>query len=504
MNQLTALASESKRRIAFNMACSATAHILSAAIAFIITPFLIARVGLEAYGFYPISAELLSFFGLFGGIINATAARYVTVEDARNNQAEAKRYFSSVFFANLALSLILLIPMGLFVALLDRFLSVPPSLVGELRLFFALTLATVPIHAISSAFGSTYSVTNRLDLRSAQELIAVLLKAAVLFSLLGGGFSSSIVSIGIALLVSTVCGAIIQILMCRRLTPELSPSLRHLSLSHLCRVAASGFWYTLDRLGAFLMTGGLLLLSNMLFTADGVGVYSVSMTASRALCGGLLMLASIFLPVTAKRYARGEYDRLRADVIRDQKITGFFAAVGVAFAVGFCDEFFHLWLGNPDPRLRVLTVLSLLPTVAIASALPLINLGVIMNRMRRLSLLFVAGGLLTLAAVILVSCFTEAGVLGVAALSAAAQLLWYTVAVPLFSARILKTRLTSLLLPMLRAFGACLVTVGIILTVKSVAPADSWLRLGIIGAVCLVAGTVSSFLVVFGKPKFKI
>ena len=96
------------------------------------------------------------------------------------------------------------------------------------------------------------------------------------------------------------------------------------------RVIASGFWYSLDRLGAFLMTGGLLVLSNLIFTPEGVGVYSISMTASRFLSGILLMLAGVFLPVAAKQFARGEQEKLCADVVRDQKITGFFAAIGAS------------------------------------------------------------------------------------------------------------------------------------------------------------------------------
>lgn len=505
MNQTTVTDMESSKRVAFNMMCSTAAHLLSAVIAFMITPFLIARVGLEAYGFYPISSELVGFFGLFCGVVNATASRYITVEDARGNRREADQYFSTVFFANLFLCAFLLVPMGLFVGFVDRILSIPEGLVGELRLFFALVLATVLINALSSAFGSAYSISNRLDLRSAQELIAVLLKAAILFALLGGGYSSSIVSIGVALLISTAAGAVIQCLMCRRLAPELTISWGNVSRPHAGRVFASGLWYTLDRLGAFLMTGGLLIVSNMLFTAEGVGVYSVSVTAARSMSGVLLMLSGVFLPVTAKRFARGETDRLRADIIRDQKVTGFFAAVGAAVAIGFCNEFFELWLPSENsPLLRILTILSIVPVTVIAAALPIVNLGMVMNRMRRLSLLFVAGGMLTLAAVILVSCFTSAGVIGVAVISAAAQFLWYAALVPLFAARLLRVSARDFYRPTLRTVLACGLSVVLILAVKSVARITDWGHLILIGAVCLVASLVISFLCVFGKPKFKI
>lgn len=505
MNQTSVSALESSKRVAFNMICNTAAHFLSAVIAFFIPPFLIARIGIEAYGFYPISTEVVALFGMFTGVVNSTASRYITVEDARGNRADANKYFSTVFFTNLLLCVILLIPMGLFVGFADRILSIPRGFVNEIRIFFALVLGSVTVNALASAFGSAYLLSNRIDLRSGQELLAVLLKAAVLFGLLGSGFSSSIVSLGIAILCANATGAVIQILMCRRLAPELSLSVYSVSKAHAKRVLTSGVWYTLDRFGAFLMTGALLLVCNIIFSAEGVGIYSISLTASRFLSGVLFMLAGVFLPITAKRFARGEDTLLRRGIVRNQKITGYLASVGVAVGVGFCNEFFALWIPEQNGSLLcLLTVLSILPAVAVACALPIIDLGVVMNRMRRLSLLFVGSGLLTLAAIIFFACFTAVGVVGVAVISCVAQMVWYAILVPLFAGRILKTGVWQFYQPILRCFAATALSVGLFLGVKAVAPVDSWLTLTVIGAVCVTASLVVNFLCVFGKPKFKI
>jgi hypothetical protein len=149
-------------------------------------------------------------------------------------------------------------------------------------------------------------------------------------------------------------------------------------------------------------------------------------------------------------------------------------------------------------------VLSVFPSVTIACALPIVDLGVVMNRMRRLSLLFVGSGLLTLATIISVVCFTPFGVLGVAAVSALAQLVWYGVLVPLFAARILGMRAWKFYCPVLRCLGASVLSVGLIFAVKAVAPVNNWLTLAVMGGMCAVVSLAASFLVVFGKPKFKI
>ena len=505
MNQTSVSSMESSKRVAFNLICNTASHFLSAVIAFFVTPFLIATIGVEAYGFYPISAEVMTFFGIFTGVVNATASRYVTIEDARGNGADANKYFSTVFFSNVVLCLILLVPMGLFVGFMDRILSVPRGFLTELRVFFSLVLTSVIVGALSSAFGCAYSVSNRVDLHAGQDFIVVLIRAAVLFALLGGGFTSSIVGVGVALLAAASVGAVIQWLMCRRLAPQLSLSIKNVSSRHGKRVLLSGFWYSLNRLGAFLMTGILLLISNVIFTAEGAGVYSVSLTASRFLSGVLLMLAGVFLPVTAKRFARGEERQLRLDVVRNQKITGYFASVGAALGIGFCNEFFALWIPEQNSSLlRTLTILSIVPLVAVACALPIVDLGVVMDRMRRLSLYFVAGGLFSLAAVLFVACFTPIGVVGVALISSGAQLLWYGVAVPFFGGRLLGGRVLSFYRPAFRCFLACGLSVGVILLIKMVAPIDNWFDFSVVASVAAVVSMAANFLCVFGKPKFKI
>jgi len=149
-------------------------------------------------------------------------------------------------------------------------------------------------------------------------------------------------------------------------------------------------------------------------------------------------------------------------------------------------------------------VLSVFPVVAIACAAPIVNLGMVMNRMRRLSLLFVGSGLLTLAVIVAVACFTPAGVTGVAVISCLAQLIWYGGAVPLFAARILRARPMTFYKPLIKCYLACGLSVGLIFCVKSLFSIDSWIRFSVIGILCVVFCTVAGFVCVFGKAKLKM
>ena len=124
MNQTVIKNARAERRTAFNLVCGISEHIISAGTALVLTPFLIAKLGIELYGLYPIVLELAAMLGVFYGIINSTSSRYVAVETERGNYENASKYFSSAFFANVALSGILLAPMAVAAIFANRFLEI--------------------------------------------------------------------------------------------------------------------------------------------------------------------------------------------------------------------------------------------------------------------------------------------------------------------------------------------------------------------------------------------
>jgi len=492
-------------RLGINLVCGGISHMISAGIALFLTPFLIGRLGIELYGFYPVALEIMAVAGLVMGLLNSTAGRYIAVEYARGEHEEARTYYSTVFFSALVLAAVLFLPLLAFVIFSDSFLDMPRGFASEIKLFLSLMLAAGLTDAASAVFGSSYVMTDRLDFRSAQELTVVFVKALLLWFLLSGVLPVSIVSIGVAVLVSSLVAACIRFFMARHLTPEVMPKRRAFSRAALKRVLASGSWYSVHELGGWLVAGGLLILVNVIFGAEDAGVYSIALTASRVFGGVMMMLAGIFIPTATREFARGDSKALLEDVLRGERLVGFFSLVGVSMAVGFLGDFFGVWLGGQNtPLLRLLTVMAIVPMLSIACALPFFNLAVVMNRIRKMALLYVAGALLGLALSIALAIFTDLGILGVAAVSFGVRVLWYSLFMPLYAARLLKAEPLVLVLPILRTYVGAGLSVGMILALKSVCQLGSLVSVLIAAVFSLCATLVIGFFAVYGKPKLKM
>lgn len=492
-------------RFTANLLCSGISHTVSVGIAFFLTPFLIRRLGIETYGFYPIALEIMAVVGLLMGLLNSTANRYVTVEYAGGRKGEARTYASTVFGSGLALSGFLLVPLSLFVAFCDRFLDIPRGVEGEIKLFLALMLVAGLIDAATSVFSASYEASNRLDFRSAQELTVVFVKALLLWFFLSGVFRVSIVGVGVAVLASSIVGALVRFFMARFLTPELLPKLRLFSFSSLKRLLASGTWYSVNEFSGWITQGGFLLMVNVFLGSEEAGVYSLALTASRVLGGGMMMLAGLFLPTAMKQFATGDREALLSEILRGQKLIGFCSLVGVSMTVGFLKEFLSLWLDMGNTQLlRHLTVMAIVPILSVGVALPLFHLTVVTNRLRRMALLYAAAALLGGALSVGLIFFTEAGIFGVASVSFGVRVLWYSVFLPFYASHLLGVEPLRLLLPILRTYLGAGISVGVILALKSVCRLSSLLSIFIVAAVSFCAVLLVGFIAVYGKVKERI
>lgn len=499
MNDAIKMKGTGEGKVGFHLLCGGVSHLISVGIAFFLTPFLIGRLGIETYGFYPIALEAMAVIGLLMGVLSATANRYVAVEYMGERRAEAGKYLSTVFFSSLGLFLLLLAPAILFVVFSDSLLDMPVGQTGQIKGFLALMMGAAFLDAVTAVLGASYETTGRLDLRAAQELATVLVKGSLLWFLLSGVLPISVISVGAAVLASSFVGALFRIFMARHLIPDILPRREQFSGAALRRVLASGTWYSVNELGGWLIGGGLLLLVNRMLGAAEAGVYSLALTASRVVCGVMMVAAGVFVPTLTRQFAKGDRAALLREILRCERLVGLFALVGVSMTVGFLREFLEVWLSAENtPLLRLLTVMAIIPILSVACALPFFHLAVVMDRVRKMALLYLAGALLGVAAAI-AAVFLGVGILGVAAVSFGCRVLWFSVFMPLYAARLLGVEPLTLFTPVVRTYVGAALSVVLIFALKGVCRMSSPLAVFIVGAVSLCAVLAVGFFAVYAK-----
>lgn len=164
------------RRFSINLVATVTAFVINVGIGFLLTPFIVRHLGIEAYGFFGLANEFIGYVQIFAIALNSMAARYITIAIYQNDETKTQQYFSSLFFADLIVSLALLVPSIFVIAFLGRLINISPELVPDVSLLWMFMFASFFVSIIDTAFSVATFAKNRLDLVSLRKIESSLLR----------------------------------------------------------------------------------------------------------------------------------------------------------------------------------------------------------------------------------------------------------------------------------------------------------------------------------------
>ena len=125
-----------KKSTILNISAALITFLVQIFISFWLSPFVVSKLGEEAYGFINLANNFVSYASLLTVMVNSMASRYISVELNSGRINEAKRYYSTVFIANCFLFGIVIIFAILLVSRLEVVLNISASLIFQVKLAF--------------------------------------------------------------------------------------------------------------------------------------------------------------------------------------------------------------------------------------------------------------------------------------------------------------------------------------------------------------------------------
>ncbi len=477
------------KKIAFNMLANIISYSTTVLISFVLTPYLINNLGKEAYSFYPLTNNIISYMSVVMGALNAMASRYITIALAKGENERANQYFSSVFFSNLIIVGVLSVPVIIFIIFIDQVLSVPVNLLAAVRILFALSAASTMVNISFSVFGVATFAKNRIDLRSLRELCMSVLRI-VLFVLLFCLFQPSIIYVGVVALVVALVGFCFQFYYTKTLLPEITITLKNFRFSYIKGILTSSVWNTINSLGNTLLSGAALIMANMFYGATAAAEYAIVQTVPVFLNGVISMLTGVFYPVIMNTYATGDKNALLREIKKSQVMVGFFATSVIGVFTGMSFYFFQLWTpGENATWLVMLTSIIIIPRVLVGCMWSLSNVSVAMNKVKTPALYLLTSGVLNVVLAYLCYRYTSIGIVSIPVLFVLIQIVWAGVFFPLYIAKELQVSWVTFYPPIARGFVATAVGLVLACVATSIVDVQSWLVFFIVGG-CVGGATL--------------
>lgn len=448
------------KQISINLIANVVSYAVNLAVAFVLTPYLVEKVGKETYSFYPIANSIVNYLAIIMLSMNTIASRFVTVALLQNDKKKANDYFLSSLLSNLIISLIVAVPMVLIIVFLEKIMNVPVNALAEIRILFVLLFSSSLVNIIASVFGIATFAKNRIDLRSLRELIVSISKL-LLYLLFYSIFPPSIVYIGIVIFLVGIINVGIQIFYTKRLLPEIRLKDGVFSINSVKELFFSSVWTSINSVGNQLLVGMSVILANVYYGAEASGEYSLVNTVPQFLSGVIAMLVGVFYPVIMYYYAKNDHDKLMKSISNSQNIVGVLGCSVATVFAAMSPAFFSLWMpGENSEKLALLTYIVIVPYIVISCMWTLVNLNIVMNKVKIPAMFTLTIGIVNIAFSFLAYKFQIGGVFSLPLISTLLQLIWICGFMTLYVSRIMEVKALVFYKPLIRALP-CVVIVFI-------------------------------------------
>jgi len=489
-----------KKRIAINMTAQLLAFSVNMLLGFVLVPVINSMIP-NAYGFTDIANKFVQAAQIIVSALNTMASRFITIRIHRNDKEEANQYFSSVFFANVLMAAVFMVPAMFVIVYVGRIFQVPPEAsLPDIQMLFFFIFLNFLIGIITSVFSVAAYSRDRLELSSIATILGEVIRLSFLL-VAYCFFRPYLWYVGCASVASTLVQAAANLRFTRKLLPDMKVQRRYFRWAKVKELVSLGAWNSVTRLGQLLLDGLNTTIANIMINASAMTSIAIANQVPTVITNLMGTIAGVFNPEMTIAYAKEDKKRLLEIIASADRIMIFIISIPLAFMTVFGKAFFDLWIGKTeDPKMiYVLALLTAGTTFVSASIQVLYHVFLITKRVKLNSIVILLSGVMTTATVFFLLETTDLGIYAIAGTSTFYGLLRNLIFTPIYAARCLKVKWYTFygdIFLGLAAVGAvCLVALPFCLFV----PIDNWITLFAVGIGAGILALFVNFWVVLRK-----
>ena len=408
-------------RTIINVFCSMAVLVTNLVISFFLSPFIVKNIGVEANGFVTLANNFVTYANLIVGALNSMAARFITVAYVQKDYKKANLYYNSVFWGNLIIVAVLLLPAAYLIAQLQNIVNVPSDIVWDVKLLFSFVFLNFFVITGAPNWDCGVYITNRLDRQYIPSMATSVFRCVFLFLILTI-FTPHVWYIGFVSTIVMLINLAVNGYNTHKLTPELKIYLgsgkRICSWYIIRELVGSGVWNSISSVGNMLLSGLDLLICNMALGATAMGVLSLSKTLPNYIQQFSASIRNAFAPELTINYATGNKQAVLRDINRAMKMTSVILTIPIAGIVVLGDQFFALWVPSQDARLlQTLSVLAILGYMFTSGTQILYNVFTTVNRVKVNAIAMLISGVISTSITLFFIYFTDWDIYAVAGVS---------------------------------------------------------------------------------------
>lgn len=334
-----------KKQFSRNLVSGWVLFAVEVGIAFVLTPFIITKLGVAGYGIWSLMAGVIGYMGLIDIGIRGSVGRYINHYMALKDDRAVSDVVGTANVVLTALgAFILLLSFGVAANFSAIFPKTPPELADDILFCLPLMAAGLWLSFVSSILANLLAAREATYLTNNYNVVLLVVRAGVTVMILNAGYGMR----GLMLVTITlgVVGLLLLLWTVRRVFAAAMPRLVGFSFERLKEMWRFGVASFVSRTASTMANDSAPLIGMWLLGPEAVAVYSVAMTLTQYTRRLIDQANNAIFPSVMKAGAMKDLPGLRALYTRFMDMS---FAIGSLIFIGvmvFAADFLGLWVGS--------------------------------------------------------------------------------------------------------------------------------------------------------------
>ncbi len=297
------------RHIARNVFSNWLATAANMGVGFFLSPFIVHRLGNEAYGIWVLAISSIGYLGLLDLGMRSSVLRFVSKGHTKGDHQGASEALSAALWVRLQISGVILLASAILAYAFPLLFKVPPQMAISARWAVMIIGVNLAINMSAGVFGGVLSALNRYDLQTRITLVQLLVRVTGVVFVLRHGYG--IVAIAVCELITALVSNVLLVFLARRLYPQLQLLWKRPGREILRALWSYSVYAFMTSVAIQLVYQTDNLVVGTFVSASAVTFYAIGNSLCRYADQFTSAMTMSFVPAASTFEAAGDSERLR-------------------------------------------------------------------------------------------------------------------------------------------------------------------------------------------------
>jgi O-antigen/teichoic acid export membrane protein len=311
--------------------------------AFLMSPFLVHRLGDTMYGLWVLLLSVTGYMGLLDAGLKVSVVKYVSRYSAVDDNANLNRVVSTVLGLYTGIGVLVFMIALAVSPLLPRLFTIPPDVVPTARFVLLITAGNLAISLLMSVFNGVLAGLQRYDYANVIGVCLIVVRSLIIVLVISQGYG--IVALGLVHTFSQVVGGLLLAWCVFRELPNLRIGRAWMDTSTVRALYGYSLFVLLNNVAMLLLFSSAEVLIAMFIGAAAVTYYAIAGSLLQYLSKLIGVMTQVLHPYASAQEAKGDVDGLKRTVILGTKVCMLIALPATVTFMIAGKSFIGLWMG---------------------------------------------------------------------------------------------------------------------------------------------------------------